>query len=82
MSVRERLNMIIDKMTEEQMEALIVVLKHGEQTDKKVSVDDIAGILHKYANPELIPFEKEAWANAAVENYIEEMRGMSGNEST
>ncbi len=81
MSVRDRLNMIIDEMTEEQMEALIVVLKRNEQAAKKASVDDIAGRLHKYANPELIPFEKEAWANAAVENYIEEIRGMSGNES-
>ncbi len=81
MSVRERLNLIIDKMTEEQMEALIVVLKHSEQPETKVSVDDIAGRLHKYADPKLIPLEKEAWANAAAENYIEEMRGLSGNES-
>ena len=81
MSVRERLNLIIDEMTEEQMEALIVILKRDEPHTKKVSVDDIAGRLHKYADPNLIPFEKEAWANAAAENYIEEMRGMSGNES-
>ncbi len=32
----------------------------------EISIDEsIAGILHKYANPELIPFEKEAWANAS-----------------
>lgn len=81
MSTRERLNLIIDKMTEEQMEALIVILKHNEQPEKKVSIDDVAGRLHKYANSQLIPFEKEAWANAAAENYLEEMRGMSENES-
>ncbi|MCM1335334.1 MAG: hypothetical protein NC084_04035 [Bacteroides sp.] len=81
MSIRERLNLIIDKMTEEQMEALIVVLKRDEPHPKKASVDDIAGRLHKYANPELIPLEKDAWANAAVENYTEEMRSVSGNES-
>ena len=81
MSVRERLNMIIDEMTEEQMEALIVILNRGEQRTRKASIDDIAGGLHKYANPELIPLEKEAWANAAAENYMEEMRSMSGNES-
>lgn len=81
MSVRERLNLLIDNMTEEQMEALIIVLKSNEQSVKRVSIDDIAGRLHKYADPKLIPFEKEAWANAVAENYIEEMRGISENES-
>lgn len=75
MSTRERLNLLIDKMTEEQMKALIVILNYNEQPEKKVSINDVAGRLHKYANPELIPFEKEAWANAAAENYLEEMRG-------
>ena len=27
------------------------------------------GCLHKYANPKLIPLEKEAWANAAAEKH-------------
>jgi hypothetical protein len=27
------------------------------------------GSLHKYANPDLIPFEKGAWKKAVVENY-------------
>lgn len=81
MSTKELLYAIIDKMTEEQMKALIVILNHNEQHTNKVPIDDIAGRLHKYANPGLIPLEKEAWANAAVENYIEEMRSISGNES-
>lgn len=81
MSTRERLDSLIDKMTEEQMEALIIILKQYELPVKKVSIDDVAGCLHQYANPELIPLEKEAWANAAAENYLEEMQGMSENES-
>ena len=28
------------------------------------------GSLHKYANPDLIPLEEEAWVNAAVEKYL------------
>ena len=31
--------------------------------------DDIVGIFSRKANPELIPLEKEAWANAAAEKY-------------
>lgn len=81
MSTREKLDLIIDKMTEEQMKALIVVLNGNEEYTNKVSVDDVAGSLHKYADPKLIALEKEAWANAAAENYMEEMRGVSENES-
>lgn len=32
-------------------------------------VDSIIGIAHEYANPELIPFEKEAFANAMAEKH-------------
>ena len=28
-----------------------------------------AGMLSEYANPKMIPFEKEAWAEAAAERY-------------
>ena len=28
-----------------------------------------AGMLHEYANPELIPSEKEAWMKAAVQKH-------------
>ena len=28
-----------------------------------------AGMLHKYANPDLIPSEKDAWRKAAVEKH-------------
>ena len=67
MSTREKLDLLIDKMTEEQMKALLIVLNGDEEYTNKVSVDDVAGCLHKYADPELIPFEKDAWANAAAE---------------
>ena len=36
----------------------------------KTSNDETGfGCLQKYANPELIPLEKEAWANAAAEKH-------------
>ena len=36
---------------------------------KKTSQETGFGCLHKYANPKLIPLEKEAWANAAAEKH-------------
>jgi len=36
----------------------------------KAGLAKARGGLHKYANPELIPFEKETWEKAAVEKYV------------
>ncbi len=36
---------------------------------KKVSKKSAAGSLQRYANPELMKHEKEAWANAAAEKH-------------
>ncbi len=37
---------------------------------KKKKIDsNLFGALHKYSNPSLIEFEKEAWANATAEKY-------------
>ena len=47
-------------------------VKTGEvpRTKKKSA----AGMLAEYANPAMIPFEKEAWAEAAVERYARSLR--------
>jgi hypothetical protein len=38
--------------------------------DRKKSIRKFGGILHKYAKPELIPFEKDiAWSKVAKEKY-------------
>lgn len=38
-------------------------------SNKKKSADSIVGIAHQYANPDLIPLEKEAFANAMAEKH-------------
>ncbi len=43
----------------------------GEFPRKKKSA---AGMLSEYANPKMIPFEKEAWAEAAVERYARTLK--------
>ncbi|MCL2146975.1 MAG: type II toxin-antitoxin system RelB/DinJ family antitoxin [Synergistaceae bacterium] len=34
------------------------------------TVENIAGILHRYANPALIPFEGEAWEKSVKEKHV------------
>ena len=83
MSTKEKVYSIIDSMNEEQLNALFVILSgtvHEEKTKANIveQVDAVMGILHEYANPDLIPFEnEEAWAEAAVERerrILEEMK--------
>ena len=74
---------MIDRMSEEQLNALFVILDGMTHDDKSKTnirdeVNSICGILHEYANPDLIPFEnEETWAEAAVERerrILEEMK--------
>lgn len=67
MSTRERLHSIIDEMSVDQMEAWLVILEASRRKQAAVEVDSVMGILHQYANPDLIPLEKDAWAEAASE---------------
>ena len=81
MSTKEMVYSMIDRMSEEQLNALFVLLSgtfHEEKPKADIieQVDAVCGILHEYANPDLIPFEKDAWAEAAVERerrVLEEM---------
>ena len=83
MSTREMVQSIIDHMNEEELKALFVVLNRRipdekPETNIRDQVDAVCGILHEYANPDLIPFEsEEPWAEAAAEKerrILEEMK--------
>lgn len=67
MSTLEKAMELLQKMPEicfvnSQMEA-------EETSQKKKSAKSIVGIAQKYANPDLIPLEKEAFANAMAEKH-------------
>lgn len=83
MSTKEMVHSMIDRMSEEQVKALFVVLggtipDEKPETNISDEVDAVCGILHEYANPDLIPLEnEEAWAEAAAERerrILEEMK--------
>ncbi len=80
MSTREMAYSMIDNLDEEQLNALVVILRgmmKEEPPKEKKSAASLCGIFHDVANPELIPLEKTAWEQAAVEKHIaflEEMK--------
>jgi len=50
----------------------IIILPINEEkkdTEQERTIDSFVGILAKYKNPELIPIEKDAWAEAMVEKH-------------
>ena len=70
MSTKERLHIMIDDMTEEQANALFIVLGVANDTDNESDdVDAVRVILHNCANPDLIPLEEGAWERAVAERY-------------
>lgn len=82
MSTLEKTIHLLQEMPEHTLESLYDFIysiwsrqdnnaKQPENTfipDEK-DVDSIIGIAHEYANPELIPLEKEAFANAMAEKH-------------
>ncbi|MCH5349107.1 MAG: hypothetical protein J1E40_07275 [Oscillospiraceae bacterium] len=73
MSTKDKVHSMVDSLNEEQIRALFVILDgmiHEEKPKAKKTAASIRGILHDVANPDLIPFEKDAWAEAAVEKHI------------
>lgn len=58
---------IIDTLTEEQLEELLIFLKGYKK--KMSSVDSVRGMLSEYANIDLISQEESAWERAVAENY-------------
>ena len=80
MSTREKLINLIDGMTDEQMNEVVIFIQSRPQQPKKdirSEVEALKGIFHDVADPAKVPFEREAWANAAVEKhqrFLEEMK--------
>ena len=69
MSTREIIVSMLDSLTEEQLQGLMMLLKGYVKKQEETEVDSVRGILSKYANPDLVPLEKEAWERVVVENY-------------
>lgn len=69
MSTREIIVSMLDSLTEEQLQGLMMLLKGYVKKQEEIEVDSVRGILSKYANPDLVPLEKEAWERTVVKNY-------------
>lgn len=67
MSTKELAYSILDSLSEEQLKGFIMLFSGSGETRPKAGT--LKGALSEYANPDLIPLEKEAWANAAAEKY-------------
>lgn len=75
MSTLEKAMDLLQTMPEQKIEAVytymrfVNTLAEDEVIGKKKKAESIAGIAHQYANPDLIPLEKEAFANAMAEKH-------------
>ena len=76
MSTLEKAMELLQKMPEQKIEAIYTYIcfvnsqmDAEEISPKKKDAKSIVGIAHKYANPDLIPLEKEAFANAMAEKH-------------
>lgn len=81
MSTKEMLYNIIENMTEEQMQAWLVVLGGTASQSSNDDVDALCGILHDAADPNLVQSEKSAWERAAVEKHTK-IISEADNENT
>lgn len=73
MQTREWAYSMIDELTDEEFNALIIILKSMNKTSQKKTKSNIGslkGILHEYADPSKIPLEETAWAEAASEKHL------------
>lgn len=75
MSTLEKAINLLQTMPQHKLEAVytymqfVNTLAENEETVTKKSANSIVGIAHQYANPDLIPLEKEAFANAMAEKH-------------
>lgn len=71
MSTKELAYSIFETLTEKQLEGFILLFSGGNEeiAEPRPKAASLKGILSDCADPDLIQFEKEAWANAAVEKY-------------
>ena len=47
----------------------LLYLQSEKPAEQEITPDSVMGICGKYANPALIPMEKEAWGEAVKEKY-------------
>lgn len=75
MSTKELLYTMIDELTEQQMQGLIMLLS-GKSSPQSYRDDvySVMGSLHEYANPDLIPLEKDAWEMEVKSKYENDRR--------
>lgn len=76
MSTLEKAIDLLQAMPEQKIEAVYTYMRFvntlaedDKIIKKKKSAGSIVGIAHQYANPDLIPLEKEAFANAMAEKH-------------
>ncbi|MDR1688128.1 MAG: hypothetical protein LBS21_05900 [Clostridiales bacterium] len=50
---------------------IIIIPAEKKENEKNIKEGNAFGILHKHANPELIPREKEAWGMAVIEKHAD-----------
>lgn len=75
MSTLEKAINLLQTMPENMLEAVYLYMRfvstqieESTETNRK-NARSIVGIAHEYANPELIPLEKESFANATAEKH-------------
>jgi len=67
MSLTEAINIFLHQSRN--LGGLPFDLRWGPLEPKKVTHENVMGYLHEYANPALIPLEKDAWAMATEEKH-------------
>lgn len=67
MSTRELAYSVIDGLTDEELEAFIILFGKGRV--KPIQKKSARGAWSSAANPDLIPLEEGAWERAVMERY-------------
>ena len=76
-NAKEQVIGIVQSMPESKVIYILDILRGlnglwGTDVEEQQPIDQsqsVMGIFSKYANPDLIPLEKDAWRNAAVEKH-------------
>ena len=74
LALKEQAFKIIRELPQEKIPTVITVLRglqmlSQQENASKSNTQSAMGIFNKYANPERIPLEKDAWKNAMVEKH-------------
>ncbi len=71
MSTRELVHTMIDQLSDEQLQALAVILGYTTQkeTESQPTPSSVRGIFSNCADAECVPLEKEAWERAVVKKH-------------